>query len=100
MASHFFPLMRREFEESEVLEVVRNFNEDKALRPNGFSMVFFWEVLKENIMAVFKEFYSRGKFGKSFNATFVSLIWKKAGVVEINDFHPINLGPSNCQLKY
>jgi hypothetical protein len=51
-------------------------------------------------MAVFKEFYSRGKFGKSFNATFVSLIWKKAGVVEINDFHPINLGPSNCQLKY
>jgi hypothetical protein len=41
MASHFFPLMRREFEESEVLEVVRNFNEDKALRPNGFSMVFF-----------------------------------------------------------
>ena len=42
-------------------------------------------------MAVFKEFYSQGKFRKSFNATFVYLILKKAGVVEINDFHPINL---------
>jgi hypothetical protein len=34
-----------------------------------------WEVLKEDIMEVFKEFHSRGKFEKSFNATtFVSLI--------------------------
>ena len=48
MASHFFPLMRRrEFEwkenlRSEVLEVVTNFSEDKAPRPNGFSMAFFF----------------------------------------------------------
>lgn len=42
-------------------------------------------------MVVFKEFHSRGKFEKSFNTTFVSLIPKKAGVVEIKDFHPINL---------
>jgi len=32
--------MEREFEESEMLEVVRNFNGDKALGPNGFSMDF------------------------------------------------------------
>jgi hypothetical protein len=34
--------MEREFEESEVLEVVSNFNEDKASRFDEFSMVFFF----------------------------------------------------------
>jgi hypothetical protein len=33
--------MEREFEESEVLEVVRNFNGDNGPRPDGFSMAFF-----------------------------------------------------------
>ena len=36
-------------------------------------MAFFqkcWEVLKDDIMAIFKEFHNRGKFEKSFNATF------------------------------
>jgi hypothetical protein len=42
-----------------------------------------WKVLKEDIMAVFKEFHSRGKFEKSFNSTFMSLILKKAGAMEI-----------------
>jgi hypothetical protein len=42
-------------------------------------------------MKVFKEFHSRGKFEKSINATFVSLIPKKAGVVDIKDFRPISL---------
>jgi hypothetical protein len=71
--------------------VVKNFIGDKAPpRPNGFSMTFFqkcWEVLKEDIMKVFKELHYRGKF----NATFVSLIPKKAGAVEIKDFCLINL---------
>lgn len=39
----------------------------------------------------FKEFHSLGKFQKSFNATFVSLIPKKAGAVEIKDFRSISL---------
>jgi hypothetical protein len=47
--------------------------------------------MKEDILVVFKEFHSQRKFEKSFNATFVSLIPKKAGVVDIKDFHPISL---------
>lgn len=61
---------------------------------DGFSMAFFqkcWEVLKEDILAVFKEFHSKQKFEKSFNATLVSLISKKTGVVDIKDFCPISL---------
>jgi hypothetical protein len=50
----------RDFEESEVWEVMRDLNGDKTPDPNRFSMAFFqkcWEVLKEDIMEVFKEFY-------------------------------------------
>jgi hypothetical protein len=42
-------------------------------------------------MEVFKEFHQREKFEKSFNVTFVSLIPKKGGVVEIKDFRRISL---------
>lgn len=49
-----------------------------------------------------KEFYSQGKFEKRFNATFVSLIPKKARAVEIKYFHPISLvgGCTKLFLKY
>jgi hypothetical protein len=86
--------LERDFEEQEVWEVVRDLNGDKALGPDGFTMAFFkrcWDVVKEDIMAVFMEFHSRRKFEKSFNATFVSLIPKKAGAVDVKDFRPISL---------
>jgi hypothetical protein len=57
-------------------------------------MAFFqkcWEILKTDITAVLKEFQTSGKFEKSLNATFVSLIPKKAGAVDIKDFRPISL---------
>jgi hypothetical protein len=66
----------------------------KAPGPGGFSMAFFqncWEVLIEDIIEVFKEFHRWGKFEKSFNATFVSLIPKKVRAVGIKDFRLISL---------
>jgi hypothetical protein len=48
-------------------------------------------VLKKDILAVFKDFHTYGKFKKSLNATFISLIIKKAGAVEIKNFCPISL---------
>jgi hypothetical protein len=80
--------------EEEVWEVVRKMKGDKAPGPDGFSMAFFqkcWEVIKKDIMAVFKEFHETGKFEKSLNTTFVALIPKKAGAMEIKDFRPISL---------
>jgi hypothetical protein len=86
--------LERDFEENEVWDVFRELNEDKAPSPNGFTMAFFqkcWNILKYDIMTVFAEFYSRGKFEKSFNATFVSLIPKKTGAMDVKDFRPISL---------
>jgi hypothetical protein len=45
--------LERAVEESEVFEVVRALNGDKAPNPDGFSMVFSqtcWEVIKEDII--------------------------------------------------
>jgi len=42
-------------------------------------------------MDVFTKFHSRGTFEKSFNATFVSMIPKKTGAMDVRDFHPISL---------
>jgi len=86
--------LERDFEESEVLGVVREFNGDKAPDLVDFLWLFFLEVLggiKRERHGSFKEFHSLWKFQKSFNATFVSLIPKKAGAVEIKDFRSISL---------
>jgi hypothetical protein len=86
--------LEREFEESEVWEVVRHMKSDKAPGPDGFSMGFIkacWGVLEEDIMAVFGEFHSKASFQKSLNASFITLIPKKVGAVDLKDFRPISL---------
>jgi hypothetical protein len=51
--------MEREFQGSEMLEVVRNFNGDKAPGFDGFSIIFFqkyWEVIKKRHYGSFQGF--------------------------------------------
>jgi len=85
--------LERDFEEGEVLEVVKARNGDKALGPGGYSMVFFqvcWVVLKEDIVKVFRDFQCRSKFERSLNATFIALISNISGVGP-NNFRSISL---------
>ena len=73
------------FEEREVREVIKGMDRDKALGPDGFSLAFYqdcWEVVKGDFMVVFVDFHSQGKFVKSINSTFVSLIPKFHGAKE------------------
>jgi hypothetical protein len=82
------------FEEREVREVIKGMDRDKAPGPDGFTLAFFqdcWEVVKGDFMAVFEEFYARGKFVKNINSTFISLIPKTQGAKVIIDFRPISL---------
>jgi exonuclease III len=86
--------LEKDFEESEVWEVVKKMKDDKAPGPDGFSMGFVkvcWRVIKEDVMAVFGEFHSKASFQKSLNATFIALIPKKVGAVDLKDFRPISL---------
>jgi hypothetical protein len=77
------------FEEREVLDVVKGKNRNKAPSPDGFSMAFFqdyWDVIKPDLMRIFLDFHARGNFEKSLNASFIALILKKAGAIDILDF--------------
>lgn len=42
-------------------------------------------------MNVIEEFHSKGSLCQSLNASFISLIPKKKGMLEPRDFHPISL---------
>uniref|UniRef100_A0A2N9FWW1 Reverse transcriptase domain-containing protein n=1 Tax=Fagus sylvatica TaxID=28930 RepID=A0A2N9FWW1_FAGSY len=94
MSSEDAAWIERPFDEDEVFNVVKGFNSDKAPGPDGFSSGFFqhcWSIIKDDIMAVFHMFHLHGQFEKSFNATFLALIPKKSGAIEIKDFRPISL---------
>ena len=84
-------LLEQPFDREEVLQVLQNLQGDKAPGPNGFTMAFSqkcWRVVEVDVMAFFGEVYEYGKFERSLNATFISLIPKKINVVNIRDFCP------------
>jgi mannosylglycoprotein endo-beta-mannosidase len=86
--------VERPIEEDEVRNVVFNMNEDKAPGPDGFSFAFYqacWEVVRSDVMDTITYFFERGRFMRSFNATFIALIPKKPGVSDIKDYRPISL---------
>ncbi|WMV13963.1 hypothetical protein MTR67_007348 [Solanum verrucosum] len=86
--------LQSNFEESEVLRCLKLCAVDKAAGPDGFTMGFFikcWDVVKQDIMDTFQNFYEHEVFVKSFNATFIALIPKKKGAKELRDFRPISL---------
>ena len=71
------------FSEEEVHTAMFNLNGDKAPRPCGFTATFWlfsWDIVKLDIMDLFKYFHERGRFGKSPNSTFLVLIPKKEGL--------------------
>ncbi len=86
--------LERPFEEEEICKVVSNMNGDKAPGLDGFPMSFYhacWPILRSDVLAVFSEFHEYGSFVRSLNATFLSLIPKKANAVEVKDYRPISL---------
>jgi KaiC/GvpD/RAD55 family RecA-like ATPase len=48
-------------------------------------------VIKSDIMGVLHKFHAHSKFVRSLNATFIALIPKKSGAVDLKDFRPISL---------
>ena len=82
------------FTKGEVYAALTNLSKDKALGPDGFTMVFWlfcWDVVKIETMGFFREFHERGRFVKSLNATFLVLVPKKGGAEDLKDFRPISL---------
>ena len=68
------------FTEDEVHSTLMDMNEDMALGPDGFIVVFWQcclEFVKEEVLEMFKEFHEQNSFLKSLNNTFLVLLPKK-----------------------
>ncbi|RVW89084.1 LINE-1 retrotransposable element ORF2 protein [Vitis vinifera] len=82
------------FSEEEIFAALSSFCGDKAPGPDGFTMAFWlfcWDVVKPEILGLFREFYLHGTFQRSLNSTFLLLIPKKEGTEDLRDFRPISL---------
>ncbi|RVX23099.1 Transposon TX1 uncharacterized 149 kDa protein [Vitis vinifera] len=82
------------FSEAEIYAALMGMNGDKAPGPDGFTVAFWqncWEIVKEDVLDMFKEFYDQNSFIKSLNHTFLVLIPKKGGAEDLGDYRPISL---------
>ena len=74
---------------------------DKAPGPDGFPIAFWQfslDFVKEEVMGFLFDFYEHKRFVRSLNYTFLVLIPKKGGAMDIKDFRPINLMGGMCKL--
>ena len=69
----------KSFSLEEIREVVMNMKENSAPRPNGYGVVFFkncWEILKGDIINMFKDFHERLLDIKRLNYGVITLVPK------------------------
>ena len=86
--------IERSFTEEEVVKALFDCCRDKAPDSDGMSVAFLqsnWNTVRIDVMGMFYEFFSSGKFVRSLNATFIGLIPKKVNAENIRDFRPISL---------
>ena len=82
------------FREEEICGALFDINGDKALGAGGFTLTFWqasWDVVKEDVLKLFSEFFDLGTFTRSLNATFMVLIPRKGEAEELGYFKPISL---------
>ena len=82
------------FTKEEIVSVLRKLNGEKALKPDGYITAFWqfsWDIVKDEVMAVFRDFFMIGKFVKILNSTFLVMVPKNEGIDDFKDFRPISL---------
>lgn len=82
-------MLEKNFTEEEIYRAIVEMDGDKSSNSDGFTMTFFkscWDVIKNDLMLVFTEFYKRGIISMSMNSTFIALIPKKDGIFSPKDF--------------
>ena len=85
-------LLTEEFTEKEVREAVFQMKHNKAQGSDGFPMEFypvFWSLIKDDLMAMFRDFYSGNLSLFSLNFGILTLIPKLKEVKMIQQYRPI-----------
>ena len=89
-----YSVLKKLIEKWDTIQVVKDFQGDKAPSLDGFTMDFFqqfWRVVESDVLVVFEEFHKYSKFVKTLNASFIALILNKLNANNIRDFRPIRL---------
>jgi len=82
------------FQEEEVLAAIQSCAPDKAPGPDGYTMAFYqksWDFIKVDILAAMNHYHQHCWMVRSCNASFIALIPKKKGAIELKDYRPISL---------
>lgn len=82
------------FSLDEVRKAVFDMDGEKSPGPDGFHVCFFqkfWEVLKDDIMLLFEEFYVGQLDIERLNYTYIVLLLKIAGANRVSKFRPISI---------
>lgn len=86
--------LEKPFSREEIWVALTTMEEYKALGPNQLPIKFLlacWDVLREDVFAVFSKFHSKDKWCKSLSMTFIIIIPMKKGAAELKDFRSISL---------
>ena len=86
--------LERPFDEEEIKVALFDMSRDNAPSPNGFTATFWqcnWDIVKEDILSLFREFHANGRFFQSLNTTFLVLVSKKVCAEDLKDYMPISL---------
>ena len=82
------------FLEEEVFATLSDLGKDKAPSSDGFNMAFWffcWDVMKVEVMGVFRDFHEIDRFIKSLNVISLVLVPNKGSAKDLEDFRPISL---------
>jgi hypothetical protein len=81
--------------------VLKQMPADKAPGPDGFNGLFLkkcWSLVKEDFVALVKDFHDGSLNLQNINSTFITLVPKVQSPESVNDFRPISL--TNVCLKF
>ena len=82
------------FTEEEVFDVVSQCGSSKCPGSDGFNFFFIksnWEIIGKDVVKAILFFHSSGFLLRGCNASFITLVPKKANPSELNEFRPISL---------
>jgi len=94
-------LLTQQISEEDILQAIRSLDQDKALGPDGFSIIFykhFWNLIKYDLRHILNYSLHKKKVGGETNSTFLALIPKETNPSNFSRFWPISLCNSSYKI--
>jgi len=87
-------MLIQSFSEEEIKDTMWDCDSSKSPGLDGFNfsfMKFAWDIIKEDVGKVVKDFHAWGKWSRGSSASFISLIPKMDNPQHLNEYKPISL---------